>query len=192
MLRWCLAAIAATASFEHARAASEDGGPLAEIESVLADLEGAFQRWATLHEKPYLTDAAELKKRQAIFSQNVEIIRAHNAGGASTTLGLNQFADLTFAEFSDKMLGYKPELAQLGGEGNAARRDTFSHADVNAPKEVDWVSKGAVTPVKNQGQCGSCWAFSTTGSVEGVNYLETGKLVTLSEQVLLLLRQVAV
>ena len=52
---------------------------------------------------------------------------------------------------------------------------------VNIPASVDWTTQGAVTPVKNQGQCGSCWAFSTTGAVEGAEFIATGKLTSYSE-----------
>jgi C1A family cysteine protease len=88
-----------------------------------------------------------------------------------STVGLNEFSDWTEAEYK-KLLGYK----YIPRNSEAPLLDTSNLAD-----EVNWVTKGAVTPVKNQGQCGSCWAFSTTGSVEGAMFLKTGKLQSFSE-----------
>ena len=163
-----------------ALAATADEVPLHDVDAILANTRAFFRRWAAAHEKEYLADEAEFNRRLSVFEQNAMFVKGHNAGEASTTLKLNQFADQTFDEFHATYLGYSPELR---AESNPARLGSFRHAGAAAPASVDWTEHGAVTPVKNQGQCGSCWAFSTTGSIEGINYLETGELVTLSEQV---------
>ena len=94
---------------------------------------------------------------------------------------MNHLADLTKDEFK-KMLGYNAALRAPRAPVDAS---TWEYADVTPPEEIDWVASGAVTPVKNQKQCGSCWAFSTTGAVEGVNAIKTGKLISLSEEELI-------
>lgn len=86
------------------------------------------------------------------------------------TVGVNQFADLTSAEFKQVYLS----KYQLDHELDVAVLPE------STASSVDWRSKGAVTPVKNQGQCGSCWSFSTTGSMEGAVAISTGELAGLS------------
>lgn len=128
--------------------------------------------------KEYPTDE-ERQYRFKRFSENYVIVTLHNLryakGIEQYDMVVNQFADLDRAEFKARHLGYK-------GKGVTKVCTGTVKPVSNPPESVDWSAKGAVTPVKNQGQCGSCWAFSTTGSLEGLAALEKGKLLSLSEQ----------
>ena len=138
----------------------------------------SFEAWKLEHGKSYADAAAEEKARRAWLT-NDQTINTHNAKGLSWTLGHNEYTDMLWDEFSEAV-----------GLPGLAPRPTFREsrpvfeapAEFDAPTAVDWVAKGAVTPVKNQGRCGSCWAFSTTGSVEGANFIANGNLVSLSEE----------
>jgi len=117
--------------------------------------------------------------RFTIFKSNVQKIREHNAKNLSYSLGVNQFTDLTAEEFSATYLGYRSDWKQLR---DFPAEPFPSYDPTTLDDAVDWVSKGAVTPVKNQQRCGSCWAFSTTGSVEGAFFVASGQLLSLSEE----------
>jgi len=121
-------------------------------------------------------DQVEHDYRFEIFKDNLEKIKDHNAKGLSWKMGVTQWADLTAEEFKKHIGGC------VAGERPAGNGELFTGAGVETVDSVDWVSKGAVTPVKNQGQCGSCWAFSTTGSIEGRCQIAGKGLTSLSEQ----------
>ncbi|EDQ90321.1 uncharacterized protein MONBRDRAFT_1982, partial [Monosiga brevicollis MX1] len=128
------------------------------------------------YSKSYESEAVEAK-RLAAFEANLEFINKHNAEHAqglhSYTVGVNEFADLTIDEF---MALYVPS------KFNRTMPYNTVYLPATSEDSVDWRTKGAVTPIKNQGQCGSCWSFSTTGSTEGAHAIATGNLVSLSEQ----------
>jgi len=133
--------------------------------------------WKSAHNKKY-SDFGEEKVRFTIWKDNFNRIIEHNKHNSkSFVLGMNHFGDMTTTEFKALMNGYlhSPNLEKTGSK-------FFSHFDADPPTAIDWKAKGAVTPVKNQGQCGSCWSFSTTGALEGQNWRKTGKLISLSEQ----------
>jgi len=131
-----------------------------------------FMRYITEYGKHYGT-RSEYDMRLGIFKETLKTIEEHNNGGNTHQLGLNHMSDYTAWEYK-KMLGYKPALKVSAAEPKMLSEEGLAD-------DVNWVTKGAVTGVKNQGQCGSCWAFSTTGSIEGARQIAGSDLTPLSE-----------
>jgi cathepsin L len=136
-----------------------------------------FTRFMTQYNKKYTHDT--FFYRYTVFKANMDKIYLANKQKHSYTLGMNEMGDMTHAEFKATKLGYKAIDNAYARSKNSAG----PHQQVkSAPSAVDWRAKGAVTPIKNQQQCGSCWAFSTTGSTEGAAKIQAGQLISLSEQ----------
>ncbi|CAN1268889.1 Senescence-specific cysteine protease SAG39 [Linum perenne] len=138
------------------------------------------EQWTTLHGRVY-KDAYEKESRYKIFKLNLAHIQSFNNASQnhSYKLGVNQFADLTKQEFMsrNKLIITHNHNITNGGQFNYA-----NVSDDDIPSSVDWIQNGAVVPVKDQGQCGSCWAFSAVAAMEGIVQINTGNLVSLSEQ----------
>eukprot|EP00933_Yihiella_yeosuensis_P008740 TRINITY_DN114373_c0_g1_i1.p1 TRINITY_DN114373_c0_g1~~TRINITY_DN114373_c0_g1_i1.p1 ORF type:complete len:360 (+),score=67.08 TRINITY_DN114373_c0_g1_i1:77-1156(+) len=127
-------------------------------------------------------DRETFAKRLAIFSANAAFIDDFNRRSSDgLKLGVNQFADLTRDEFRQTYLSSIPRRKSIQHPRKVGQKKADSIVNMNVPSSIDWRQKGAVTPVKDQKDCGSCWAFSTTGAIEGAYFLASGKLVSLSE-----------
>ena len=142
------------------------------------EAENLFENFLKEHDKIY-SSLEEKEKRLAIFKRNlgtIDDLQKFERGTAQ--YGVTMFADLTREEFKERHLGYRPDLRQE----NEIPLAMAEIPDIDLPPKFDWREHNAVTPVKNQGQCGSCWAFSVTGNVEGQYAIKHGKLLSLSEQ----------
>nr|CAI5831683.1 unnamed protein product [Callosobruchus analis] len=157
--------------------------------AALSDLD-QWRQFKINHGKAY-TSFLEDRKRFYIFQENLKKISEHNIrfdkGEVAYAMKITKFTDMTQDEFKDFLSkSYGGALRATEYFSSSDRDNTGDELSEtvfeNIPKEVDWRYKGAVTPVKDQGMCGSCWAFSAVGALEGQHYKSNGSLLDLSVQ----------
>jgi hypothetical protein len=140
------------------------------------ETEDEFVQFVARFSKNYAT--SEVFTRFNIFKATLMEIERHNAMNLTWTMGVNEFSDMTQEEFERTML--------TGFDASSVKFDPIvpvqEFKGQPVPNDIDWREKQAVSPIKNQGACGSCWAFGTTGALESANKIKTGQMVLLSEQ----------
>jgi len=142
-------------------------------------LQDMFNHWKLSYGKIYATAEEEAHKFE-VFTQNFHFVQNWNQDPTQTSqVGLNEYADLNTAEFGalKGCLGMSQPSSPILPVPERALEEVSA-----PPASWNWATQGAVTPIKNQQQCGSCWAFSTTGTLEGLNFINNKNLLSFSEQ----------
>nr|AAD23996.1 cathepsin [Fasciola gigantica] len=146
---------------------------------VLGSNDDLWHQWKRMYNKEY--NGADDEHRRNIWEENVKHIQEHNLrhdlGLVTYTLGLNQFTDMTFEEFKAKYLTEMPRASDILSHGIPYEANNRA-----VPDKIDWRESGYVTELKDQGNCGSCWAFSTTGTMEGQYMKNERTSISFSEQ----------
>lgn len=155
--------------------------------AAVAANEAAWNLYKLEHNKYYETIEEELARKK-VFQKNLNKIIEHNKrfiiGLVTYEMGLNLFSDMTDHEFKSKMHGKSIAIPKDFRSRTGGYTPSISN-NTEIPKSIDWRALGAVTPVKQQGTCSSCWTFASTGALESAHYIKTGELISLSEQNLL-------
>ncbi|KAJ2943500.1 hypothetical protein O0L34_g16607 [Tuta absoluta] len=149
---------------------------LAYVPSTLYDVEDAeniFEDFINKYNKEYASEQ-EKQDRFNIFKEQLAIINKLRVKQPQALFDIHEHFDLTRDEFESRYHGYLPELSTIEPEKVIVRK--------NLPESFDWRENNAVTPIKDQGACGSCWAFSTTGTIEGAYAMKHKQLLSFSAQ----------
>jgi len=130
------------------------------------------------YDKKYMSES-DLSRSYDNFALNIERIAAHDVNEHGYSIGINKYADMSIKEFNDEIKGSCVTKPVSSGKCTAF---VSTKSNDELPDSVDWRNENAVTPVKDQGQCGSCWSFSATGAMEGAWAIKHNELLSFSEQ----------